>query len=77
MDIPRLWHVVKWLPRSWRLALLRALAWPEFEVDRLVAVAGPGTTTGLRVERVPLVTNPASTASDTSPQPAPTASSAR
>lgn len=33
---PKLWHVVKWLPRSWRLALLEALAWPEHEVSRLV-----------------------------------------
>lgn len=35
MRAPRLWRLTKWLPRSWRLALLEALAWPEFEVKRL------------------------------------------
>lgn len=31
---PHLRWLNKWLPRSWRLDLLEALAWPEFEVKR-------------------------------------------
>lgn len=31
---PAIWYVSRYLPRSWRVKLLEALAWPEFEVRR-------------------------------------------
>lgn len=34
------WRVGSWLPRSWRIAILNGLAWPEFEVKRLWLTTG-------------------------------------
>jgi hypothetical protein len=51
---PKLWKFTKWLPRSWRLELLAALSWPEFETSRLWLVPDANSASGLRVTHVPL-----------------------
>lgn len=35
------WRIGSCLPRSWRIELLKGLAWPEFEITRLWIVDGP------------------------------------
>jgi hypothetical protein len=50
--------MLKWislrLPRSWRLSLLEALAYPEFEVRRGWVVADPSRPDGIGVEYITL-----------------------
>lgn len=53
MSAPGLRRFTKWLPHSWRLALLKALAWPEYEVSLLSHVYDEGERSP-RVERLPL-----------------------
>ena len=49
---------IRWLagsmPRSWRIALLRELAWPEFTVTRDWLVPDPASSIGFRVTQIPL-----------------------
>lgn len=34
MKPPPLWRLTRLLPYAWKIALLKALAWPEFRVER-------------------------------------------
>jgi hypothetical protein len=49
---------MRWLvgtmPRSWRIALLRELAWPEFNVTREWLVPDPAAPRGFRITQLPL-----------------------
>ena len=49
---------IRWLagtmPRSWRIALLRELAWPEFTVTREWIEPDPHMISGIRVTQMPL-----------------------
>lgn len=54
MAIPKLWRATRFLPYGWKLDLLKALAWPEFEVRRRLVVSDPGSPMGVRVVMEPL-----------------------
>lgn len=40
-EAPKFWNLTCHLPRGWRLALLKALAWPEYRVYHVTLEAGP------------------------------------
>lgn len=50
------------MPRRWRIALLRELAWPEFTVTREWVVSDRMMVSGIRVVQIPLEDTPASEA---------------
>lgn len=50
MTMPKLRFLVRRLPSSWRMALIEALVWPEFNVTQSVYVWRDGPA----VDRVPV-----------------------
>lgn len=52
------------MPRSWRLAILKAAAWPEFDVRQMRLEPAPDSPIGCKVGFIPLSEVPAADGRD-------------